>query len=110
MPDSSHQTWLAVLDPEVRLLAEAEIAFYDNEDLWEWEVVDDDWKPDLKGGMGLIVDFNADEVRVMIEAFGCDADFASMMKEMLIGRLQAGFRNSAGPTSASAATSGVGDA
>ncbi len=43
-----HREWLESLDPDVRVEVEAEIAFYKNEDLWEFEEVDDnddDWAP-----------------------------------------------------------------
>ena len=36
------QTWLETLKPETRELVEAEIALYGDEDLWEFEEVDDD--------------------------------------------------------------------
>lgn len=112
MPDRSHEEWLATLDPDVRLHAEAEIAFYNNEDLWKWETVEDDeWEPDPEGGMGLIVDFEAEEVRLMFEAFGRGADFASMMRQMLLGRIQVGLREvtNTPSTTISAEASGLAD-
>ena len=38
---SRNQEWLESLDSDVRAEVEAEIAFYKNEDLWEFEAVDD---------------------------------------------------------------------
>ena len=110
--DSSHESWLATLKPDVRLQVEAEIAFYNNEDLWNLEYVEDDeWEPDPKGGMGLIVDFDAEEVQLMFEAFGRGADFASMMKQMLLGRVEVDSRDIINPTSTaiSAGASGLGE-
>ena len=94
MADSAQRAWLETLDPEVRLEAEAEIAFYDNEDLWEFEeVVDDDWKPDPEGGLNLLVGFDAEERRLIFEAFDCQTDFASLMKGMLLERVRTGLSN-----------------
>lgn len=110
VPDNSHEAWLATLDPEVRLHAEAEIAFYNNEDLWEWETVEDDaWEPDPEGGMGLIVDFEAEEIQLLLEAFGRGTDFASLMKLMLLGRMQVGLHEVINPplTTISAGASGL---
>ncbi len=100
VPDSAHKAWLATLDPDVRLYAEAEVAFYNNEDLWDWEQVeDDDWESDPNGGMGLMVDFDAEEVQLMFEAYGRSADLASMMKQMLLGRVRLELRESVKRTS-----------
>ena len=94
MADSAQQAWLDTLDPEVRLEAEAEIAFYDNEDLWDSEVVvDEDWKPDPEGGLNLLVGFDAEELRLIFEAFDCQTDFASLMKGMLLERVRTGLSN-----------------
>ena len=116
MADSSHESWLATLKPDVRLHVEAEIAFYDNEDLWDWKYVEDDdddgeWAPGPIGGMGLMVDFDAEDVQLMFEAFGRGADFASMMKQMLLGRVEVDSREIINPTSTaiSAGASGLGE-
>ena len=47
-----HREWLESLDPGVRAEVEAEIAFYKNEDLWEFEEVEDsdeDWPLPAEG-------------------------------------------------------------
>lgn len=100
MPDDSQRVWLATLDPAVRLRAEAEIAFYDNEDLWEFEeVIDDDWEPDPEGGIGLLVDFNAEELELIAEGLGRKADLTLLMKEMLLERVRASLTGDAVPVS-----------
>lgn len=43
-----HREWLESLEPHVRAEVEAEIAYYKNGDLWEFEEVDDEddgWAP-----------------------------------------------------------------
>jgi hypothetical protein len=43
--DHEQRAWLESLKPDVRRLVEDEIALYDDEDLWEFEEVeDDDWE------------------------------------------------------------------
>lgn len=43
--NQEQQAWLETLKPEARKAVEAEIEFYDDEDLWESEEVDeDDWE------------------------------------------------------------------
>ena len=105
MADSSHQAWLATLDPEVRLQAEAEVAFYVNEDLWDYEIVDEDSAPAVESGMGLTVSFTAEEVRTILYAFGHESDFAGLMKEKLLLQLKA--TQTGGATLADASSSQV---
>ena len=103
MPDDSQRAWLATLDPAVRLRAEAEIAFYDNEDLWEFEeVIDDDWEPDPESGIGLLVAFNAEELELIADGLGRKADLALLMKEMLLERVRASLTGDAVPVSETA--------
>lgn len=100
MPDDSQRAWLATLDPAVRLQAEAEIAFYDNEDLWEFEeVIDEDWEPNPDSGMGLLVDFNAEDLELLFEGLGRKSDFALLMKTMLLEHVQAGLSRDEGSSS-----------
>lgn len=103
MPDDSQRAWLATLDPAVRLQAEAEIAFYDNEDLWEFEeVIDDDWEPDPEPGIGSLVAFNAEELELIADGLGRKADLALLMKEMLLERVRASLTGDAVPVSETA--------
>lgn len=45
LADDEQQAWLESLKPDVRRLVEAEIALYDDEDIWEFEEVEDgDWE------------------------------------------------------------------
>ncbi len=51
--NQEQQAWLEKLKPEVRKVVEAEIAFYDDEELWDFEDVDDDdWESAPWAGAG----------------------------------------------------------
>ena len=89
MIDAQQQAWLDTLDPEVRACAAAEIAFYDSEELWEFEEVhvDDDWKP--SGKMGLTVDFSSEEIKTLSKAFGASGKMFEIMHDALMERARA---------------------
>ena len=79
----SQKLWLESLDPQVRAEVEAEIADYEDPDNWEIDY-DPDWKPRPEGGMGLIVDFNREEIKTLTKAFGTDTAMFTIMHDALM--------------------------
>ena len=60
-----HREWLESLEPHVRAEVEAEIAYYKNGDLWEFEEVDDDdddWAPPAEPDTAAPAESNTDVV------------------------------------------------
>ena len=84
----SRQTWLESLDPRVRAEVEAEIAFYEDPDNYEY-VEDDDWEPNPNFTTGLTVEFTREEIHLLRKAFDPQIQMFTLMHDMLLERAHA---------------------
>ena len=99
------RAWLDSLDPDVRERAAAEIAYYDDPELWDFIEVDDDdddWDPARPPKLGMVVRFNDRELDLINR--GLDDRAIPLMKKMLLERAQAALqaREAVGSTTAAA--------